>query len=287
MRKPTTIRIGRIGRIGLVLGALAGCANDPVYIPAPDTIEAGLAGMNGQTTDGKASLTLPIKTETADDASARAALAAKLAPVTVPYVKIGDLEIEVEWTIQNLDDMDGQAKIQLNGANEYFSYDPSIIVLDPDDDEAPPTPGLVGDVPISVPKHSKISGLFTEDQLREAAIDLDQITRGNVNPFRATLTISKNAPSFQPMTVPMAAADGELTQEPVGPEVPRAAFAEITRIDLVFKADRHMILDYDVRVRDLRGIMHDLLLAAVTEKPNELQMFMPMEYNPTPAPATP
>jgi hypothetical protein len=89
------------------------------------------------------------------------------------------------------------------------------------------------------------------------------------------------------MTVPMAAADGELTQEPVGPEVPRAAFAEITRIDLVFKADRHMILDYDVRVRDLRGIMHDLLLAAVTEKPNELQMFMPMEYNPTPAPATP
>jgi len=285
VRKPAGIGIRFCLAIG---GVLAGCANDPVYIPAPDTIEAGLTGMDGKATEGKASLTLPIKTETGDDARKREALAAKLDPVTVPYVRIGDLEIEIEWTIRNLDDeMDGQAKIQLNGANEYFSYDPSIIVLNPHDDEAPPTPGLAGDVPITVPKAGTVSGLFTEDQVREAAIDLDQITRGNVNPFRATLTISKNAASFQPMTVPMAAADGELTQEPVGPVVPREAFAEITRIDLVFKADRHMILEYDVRVRDLRGIMHDLLLTAETEKPNELQMFMPMEYNPTPAPATP
>ena len=276
MRAPSSIAIA--------LAVLVSCANDPVYIPAPDPLDAGVPDMTGKRNEAKASLTLPIKRETDDDRKARDALAAKLDPVLVPYVKVGDLEVEVEWTISNLDDKDGQAKIQLNGANEYFSYDPAIIVLDPNNDEAPPTPGLAGDVPIDVAAGGRASGLFTEDQLREASIDLDQITRGNVNPFRATLTISKNASSFQPMTPPMPGVD-DYQPTPVGPEVPREAFAEMTRIDLVFKADRHMVLEYDVRVRDLRGIMHELLLTAVTEKPDELTTFMPMEYNP--APATP
>jgi hypothetical protein len=265
------------------LAGLVGCANDPVYIPAPMTMEAGVADMTGTLSEAKASLQLPIKTETATDMMTRAQLATKLAPVMVPYVKIGDLEIEIEWTIKNLDMKPGQAKIELNGANEYFSYDPSIIVLDPGDDEAPPTPGLAGDGPIDVPAGGEISGLFTEDEVREAAIDLDQITRGNVNPFRATLTISKNAKTFQPMTPPMPAVM-DYVQMPVGPAIPREAFAEITRIDLVFKPTTHMVLEYDVRVRDLRGIMHDLLLTAVTDKPAELQTFMPAVYNVTATP---
>jgi hypothetical protein len=281
----------RIAVMAVVTSAgLAACANDPEYIPAPDPMEAGIADMTGKLSVAKASLQLPIKTESSDDAKARAALAAKLDPIEVPYVRVGDLEIEVEWTIQNLDTTDGQAKIELNGANELFSYDPSIIVLDPGDDEAPPTPGLTGDVPLDVAAGRTISGLFTEDQLREAAIDLDQITRGNVNPFFATLTVSKNAQSFQPLTPSMPPAPGASEppkQDPVGDPIPREAFAEITRIDLVFKPTTHMVLNYTVRVRDLRGIMHPLLLTAVTEKPDELETFDPMEYNPTPATPTP
>jgi hypothetical protein len=265
------------------LAGLVGCANDPVYIPAPMTMEAGVADATGMLSEAKASLQLPIKTETAADMKTRAALAAKLAPVLVPYVKVGDLEIEIEWTIKNLDMMPGQAKIELNGANEFFSYDPSIIVLDPGDDEAPPTPGLSGDIPIEVPAGGEVSGLFTEDELREASIDLDQITRANINPFRATLTISKNAKMFQPLTPPMPLVL-DYVQTPVGPAIPREAFAEITRIDLVFKPTTHMVLEYDVRVRDLRGIMHDLLLTAVTKKPGELQTFMPAVYNVTATP---
>jgi len=56
----------------------------------------------------------------------------------------------------------------------------------------------------------------------------------------------------------------------------------MVRIDLVFKPDRHMTLAFNVRVRDLRGIMHPLLLDAVTEKPDELQTFAPMDYIPIP-----
>lgn len=280
------MRLVLVSSIFAGCAGLAGCTNDPVYIPGPMTMEAGVADMTtGMLSEAKASLQLPIKTETADDARERAELAAKLAPVMVPYVKIGDIEIDVEWTIKNLDMTPGQAKIQLNGANEYFSYDPSIIILDPGNDEAPPTPGLGGDIPIDVPAGGEVSGLFTEDQLREASIDLDQITRGNVNPFRAELTISKNAKTFQPMTPLMPGVDGYM-QTPTGPAIPREAFAELTRIDLVFRPTTHMVLEYNVRVRDLRGIMHDLLLTAVTDKPDELQTFNPMVFNVT-APAVP
>jgi len=280
----------RVVVLSSMVAWLAGCANDPVYIPAPATMEAGVPDMTGMLTQAKASLQLPIKTETAADTAARAARATTLM-VAVPYVRVGDLEIEVEWTITNLDTANqGHAKIELNGANELFSYDPSIIKLDPGNDEAPPTPGLTGDIPIDVPAGGEVSGLFTEDQLREASIDLDQITRGNVNPFHATLTVSKNAASFQPMTPPMPPAmPGAMppAQAAVGPPVPREAFAEITRIDLVFKPDTHMVLAYNVRVRDLRGLLHDLLLTAVTDKPNELQTFAPTVYNPIPVPAGP
>jgi len=60
---------------------------------------------------------------------------------------------------------------------------------------------------------------------------------------------------------------------------PREAFAEFTRIDVVFKPDRHMSLEYNIRIRDLRGIMHRLLLTAETAKPGELQMFMPQDFS--------
>jgi hypothetical protein len=270
----------------VLVGVVACNANDPVYIQAPMTLEAGMpdpAGMG--LTAGKASLQLPIKTETAADKKARDALAAKLAPILVPYVKVGDLELDVEWTITNLDNKPGQVKIQLNGASEFFSYDPELINLAPPDAEDPPkTPGLAGDIPINVPAGGTVSGLFTEDDLREASIDIDQVTRGNVNPFRAVQTVSKNALSFQPMTVPAVNAAGEVTQSPTGAPVPREAFAQMVRVDLVFKPDRHMTLSFNVRVRDLRGILHDMQLSA---KPAELQMFDPMPYAPVVGPATP
>ncbi|HEX3761356.1 MAG TPA: hypothetical protein VHW23_21820 [Kofleriaceae bacterium] len=273
----------------LLLAALVGCnANDPMYIQAPMTMEAGTpdpANM-GKLSQAKASLQLPIKTETAADKKARDDLSAKLAPIQVPYVKVGDLEVDVEWTIKNLDTNDGVADVELNGANELFSYDPSMINLaPPGDDEAPPTPGLSGDIPIHIPAGATVSGLFTEDDVREASVDLDEITRGNITPFRATLTIDRNQQSFQPLTAPTLDANGQITQSPTGPVVPRSAFAQLTRIDLVFKPDRHMTLSFNVRVRDLRGIMDDMLLAA---KPAELQMFDPMAYAPDlGAPPTP
>jgi hypothetical protein len=254
----------------------AGCANDPTYIPAPSNLEGGMMDAMGNLITPKASLMLPIKTETAADATTRAALATQLG-VMVPYVKLGDIQVSIEWTIKNLDTMPGTALIELNGANEFFGYDPSTLDYSGGAEEAPPTPGLDGDVPIDVAAGETVMGEFREDEILEAAIDLEQITRGNFNPYAATLKINKNDTSFQPvMPVMPTPANPNPTPIPLGSPIPRAAWAAMIRYDLVFKPDRHMVLEYAVRVRDIRGIMDDLLLSA---PPAELSPFMPPNYS--------
>lgn len=266
-------------RAALALAVLAACSNDPLYIPAPMAIEAG---MDDATAIAQTSLQLPIERELSLDATARMERSAELG-VEVPYVSVGDIEVSVEWKVTNLTAEDGEVLIQLNGANEYFAYDPVAAAVGLDEDEPQP-PGLQGDIPLPVPANGSITGLFREDQLREASIDLDQITRGNINAFRATLTVSKNATEFAELAPQTFDANGEpLPQETTGLVYPREAFAQIVRVDLVFKPDRHMRFEYTVRVRDNRGIMHELLDAAMTEAPDELQMFNPATYTP-PAP---
>lgn len=251
-------------RTALVMIGLVGCTNDPIYIP-PGTdgprLEGGLEmDMDGNIVPAKTSVVLPINTETMEDMADREALQMTMpAEVTIPYLRVGDLEVSVEWSIRNLDDTDGQATLQVNGANQFYDYDPEMVMLSADD-EAPPTPGLTGDIPIDIPAGGRVSGLFTEDDMREAAIDLDQITRGRVNPFRARYTISKNAPEFAQMSELMFDMDGEpLPQMATGVVFPRAAFAGMIRLDLVFMPDRHMVLEYAVRVRDIRGEMINMM----------------------------
>jgi len=256
--------------------ALAGCANDPVYLTGPMPLEGGGVDADGNAIPAKAQHVLPIRLEKSDEAALRAERTAALG-VEVPYVKVGDLEVSVEWTIRNLDlASPGTAMVQLNGANEAFAYDPDLIVLG-DPDEVPPAPGLDGDVPLHVEPGGTITGLFREDQLREASIDLDLITRANLNPFAATLQVHKNLELFQPLT-PLMPGDETYVQMPDGDPIPREAFRQIIRVDLVFKADREMVLEYTIRVRDTRGIMHELLDAAVTEAPGELTAFAPADF---------
>jgi hypothetical protein len=59
------------------------------------------------------------------------------------------------------------------------------------------------------------------------------------------------------------------------------------RVDLVFKPDRHMVLDYTVRVRDVRhDLIHELGIDALVEAPGELQPLAPMAFTITVAPPT-
>lgn len=267
--------LGTLGTLGV------GCANDPVYLPSPTSVDAGeMTDMMGNLVPGISALVIPIKQETMKDAVDRAKRQARIdmtnPGVKLPYVTVDDLEISIEWTIHNLTDKPGNAMIELDGANELFRYDPSMLKLSTDK-EAPSPPGLDGNIPLEVPANGTIGGLFTEDNLREAAVDLDQITRGNVNPFRATLTISKNVDQFAQLEPLKFDKDGRpLPQAPTGVIYPREAIPAVLEVDLVFKPDRHMVLDYTVRVRDVRGnLMPDKLLSAPM---SELQVFAPADF---------
>jgi len=250
-------------RLCMVL-VLVGCANDPQYVPSPTNIEAGSDDGMGGTTAGSGSIHVPIKPESMDDAKLRMQIQQQVDPtgaIVVPTYRVDEYDLSLEWTVKNLDGVPGQFKIELNAANELFTYDPSMINLMPTNDEAPPTPGLQGDIPTDIPANGEVSGTFREDQLLEAAIDLDQISRGNVNPFAATLTVDKNDTSFQPMS-PLMPTVMDYMQTPTGPAVPRAAFRALVRVDLVFKPDHHMVLDYVLRVRPHRDVINDMGLDA-------------------------
>lgn len=259
----------------VIVMTVGACANDPVYLPGAMKLEGGTPDGNGVIAPATVQHVLPIRLEKTKEAEERAARTTELG-IDVPFVKLGDLEVSVEWLITNPGDSEGTALIQLNGANEAFAYVPEMVQLG-DPDEVPPAPGLAGDEPLHVLGGGTISGVFREDQLREASIDLDQITRANVNPFAATLQVHKNNAAFQPLTAPMP-GDPNYMQTPTGTAIPREAFRQLIRVDLVFKPDRPMTLEYTIRVRDERGIMHELLDAAVTDAPGELTMFAPADY---------
>jgi hypothetical protein len=173
--------------------------------------------------------------------------------VAVPIYRLEHYELSVEWRVTNNADAPGTFRVDLDGANEEVTYDPAAIMVA--DDEDPPAPPLAGDIPIDIGPGASIDGVFREDQLREAAIDLDQITRGNVNPFAAVLTTSKTATSFQPVTPydPLTETGGE----PDGPEVPAAAFRQLVRVDIRFRPDRDMVLEYTLRIREHTDVIHE------------------------------
>lgn len=272
----------------LVSIASAGCANDPAYVScgtaamtdvcALDT--ANSTGMD-ETAGARGSLHVPVRPLDADLTKQREDLQATMpAGVTVPAYRLDQYDLSVEYVVTNLDNQKGQFKIQLNGANEEAAWDPSLIV--PADDEAPPTPPLGGGIPTDIPAMGRVTGVFREDQLLEAAIDLDQITRGNINPFAATLTVNKDSISMQPLTAampPPPGSDQPPMQVPMGNPIPRSAFRQMVRIDLVLQTlGPHLTMEYSLRIRPhAANVIHDQGMNAPT---TELAIFDPAAYMP-------
>lgn len=242
------------------IGISAGCiTNDPQYIAPAEAIEVGVPGSD--VNEATAMVTLPIRLEEPDEATERAELSTELG-VEVPYVRREDLELSLEWTIRNLSDVDGTATIHLNGANEYFAYVPNNFVVDPEEEEPPPP--LSGDIPLQVPALSTINGVFREDQIAEAALDIELITRGSFNAFAAVLEVQEEL---------------EAVDDGMGFLIPVEVSPHMIRFDITFIADQHMVIEYAVRARDFRDppLIHDEGLDA---DPGELTTFAPVDFVP-------
>lgn len=265
-----------VARITLAscLAAVAACQTDPQYLEPAAPLEGGMIDpITMEPVAATSTILLPIKLETATDRTSRDALAAQLG-VYVPYIRLQDLRVSVEWTLTNPNAKPATAKVTLNGGNDRFYFDPLTIVSD--DREAPPTPSLLGNTPITVPANSTISGLFRDDQILEAAIDLELITRANQSPFRAILVNNEDDQSIQPMSIPNP-MDPNSMSVPVGDPVPRSALGHMTRLDIGLNAGVPMTLKYIVRLQDDRGILHKMLLGAPLD---QLTVFAPALYKP-------
>lgn len=252
----------------LAVVAAAACTSDPRYLPAPTAIEVGVDTGDPTmppATTATASMTLPIVPETMADQDARearqTALGAELA-----YVRLGDLDVSIEWTVKNLAATAGEFRVKLDGGNQFFYYVPANFIVDPRD---PPPPSLAGGIPMTIAANGTVSGVLREDTLREASLDLEAITRGELSPFAAIFNVNEDDATVP--IAPMAAL-----------AIPQDAVSQMIRFDVTLEADQHMILEYAVRVRDQRGILHDELMAAPAA---EVVALAPAEYVPPPPPA--
>lgn len=255
----------------LSVGFVAACGNnEPQYVSCA---AMGAAPMDTCTVvagedDGTGNLSragvihVPVKPEgdwKADDRAARARLQMQVDPtgaIAVPVYRLEHYDLSVEWIVHNLEASEGTFRVNLDGANEELAYDPSMIMLgDPARD--PPPPPLAGNIPTKIGPMASVTGVFREDQLREAAIDLDQITRGNINMFAALLTVQKQADQFQPVTALDTTTDPPTGGVPTGPAIPRAAWRQLIRIDINFNPDHRMQIDYALRLREHTDVVHE------------------------------
>jgi hypothetical protein len=242
------------------LALLGACADDPTYVQPGVSVE--VTGMEDpEVPPAPVQVTLPIRLEEADERAERDERAAELG-VIYPYVTVEDLDLEIEWTLKNLSDQPATARIQINGASELFAYDPTLFVIDPEEDESPPP--LMGDVPYDLEPFATLGGVFREEDLAEAALDLELMGRGGISPFTALLEDDGKKAAFN-------AAEG--------PNVPKEAWASLIRFDVIVVADQHVVFEFAIRARDHRSpeLLHPLLMDAPG---GELTGFAPVTVAP-------
>lgn len=230
-----------IGGLGVL--ALAAC-NEPVYLQETRPLEAVTAEMVG---DGPALFTdsdlyvLPVRKPTQKEAAALQAEQQKLGlPMPVPWAGERDFDIEIEWSIKNLDTQTVSSRVTLNGGNEFGDYVQSLYV-DPNAaaDDAPAPPNLLGsDELIPMAAGAVRSGVFREDELREAGLDLEVITR--------------YPPPNAGLNAPFIAIEHNSTASSVGLEnIPKGDVTPaMVRFAIRFEATGHAALDYVIRVRE-------------------------------------
>lgn len=257
--------IARLLSITLIAGiaSLAACTDDPRYVEPAGPLLAGPAEDEDAPPVPPVELWIPIRLENTTEASDRSKLATELG-VDVPFIGHDDLDLSLEWTITNLEEEEAEVRIRLTGANEYFSYTPANLIVDPEEDALPPP--LLGDIPLLIPGQGSIRGVFREDQMREMAIDLELITRGGLNPFAATLQHQDGLAEIE--------VEG-------GTTIPAKAFANLVRIDVALLSNRQVRMEYVLRARSHvhPGLLHDKGVAAAE---GELTVFAPADYVPPP-----
>jgi hypothetical protein len=227
----------RSSRLCFLLVTAAGC-NDPTYLSERRPLET-LPSAMGYADDSDLYV-LPVRRPSVDERSALAGEQRSLKlPLPVPWVGTRDFSIEIQYSVKNLENHPVQAFFKLDGGNEFGDYVPADYI-DPKanpEDQTPP-PSLQGGSPIALGPNEIVPGVFREDQLDEAARDLEAIIRyPDPNDVLA-------APFIVLEHLSSASSLG-LEFVPPGDVTPA-----LVRCRFTLSAAGHVVVDYSVRVRD-------------------------------------
>ena len=231
----------RAGLCLLVLGA-CGC-NNPTYLQDNGPLETAPAMMGGGFAPATGLYVLPVRRPTQTERRTLDMVQQQLMlPDAVPWAQAKDFDIEIEWSVKNVDTMAATVIVALDGGNEFGDYVPGMYINPAAnvEDQAPP-PDLLTSPPLVIEPGATQTGVFREDDLQESALDLEAITR---------------YPSGgDALATPFMVIEHRSNVSRIGLEgiPPNDVTPAHVRYQFTVSADAHVIMDYSVRVRDHNG----------------------------------
>ena len=154
---------------------------------------------------------------------------------TLPYVRRGDIEVQIDWTLSNVSESTLQTEIIVNGFNEFDEYNPGVQIVD---DE------VLADFSqwersIRLGPGERRSGTIREEELDEVAVDLATVVNGVTNAnqivyFENQSDHDRRAQMFMPDVIPALTG---------------------VRVGLRSDAAEPVVLEITVRVRDERQVL--------------------------------
>jgi hypothetical protein len=239
-------------RLLFTVVALTGC-NTPTFLPEHRPLETVQDAMGGGYAADTDLYVFPVRQPTGDERKASQAEQRSLGlMMPVPWVGTRDFAVQIQYSLKNLSNQPVTAFLTANGGNEFGDYVPDLYI-DPTEnaeDQTPPPP-LLGGSPIDLAPNETKQLVFREDQIAEASLDLEAITRypsgGDIiaTPFMV-IAHDSSASRIGLDAIP---------QKDVTPLM--------VRFQLALSANGHVACDYNVRVRIL-GNPDDKLSTSTT-----------------------
>jgi hypothetical protein len=157
----------------------------------------------------------------------------------LPWLRADRVSMSLLYTITNLGDAQGTARLEVDGASEFASYDVGALraaaamaaMMGQEVDEEGLL-ALIRPTPVTLAPGEVHRGIVREDDFDEAALDLDAIARFGAVPAAVLINLS--------------------SQNPVGLEMipPQHVRPALYQVNVRFTASQHMRLEFLLRVRD-------------------------------------
>lgn len=235
-----------------ICGALTAC-NNPAYFEGFEVLRLDAAAiaaaqMDGSMTAGPPDIGAYVQTEYWIDYGEPDAVELEMLQPAgsepaemIPWIRRDDLDLSIAWTLTNDSDRSVRAWVTLDGATEFYDWNPIAIygIGGGEDAEELAFPSLLGYFPRELGPGEAMHGEFREDDMLEAMYDLDVLTRFCGGPF-AVLNNRSEADARGTEAVP-----------------DDAVIAGPAMIRLTLGGDAPMHLEYAVRVRDREGVLFD------------------------------